>query len=271
MNEELIARLMSEQGMTREQAVATLQNTNSVDMQFLNAFAQGSQNQMFSGQPTTISDQLSSNLQYGVPSAPVQQPSVLNNSSQPLFNPSGGINWGMMSGNQNIPNPYQQPQQYNVPGMENIPTNIPQNGEVNLSTTIPVESDMSDEERRAIEANRSMWDQNRMQQNQQALFNQLGYLNPYGTDLETELYTLGRGIGNATSGQGGTANTLGIIGSAGSALLGGARSSLSGYSNSIANNRYWQWMQNRRRQQRYSVNSQTQNTQADALGGITQG
>lgn len=267
MNEELIARLMSEQGMTREQAVATLQNTNSVDMQFLNAFAQGSQNQMFSGQPITTP----SNLQYGVPSIPVQQPSVLNNPSQPLFNPSGGLNWGMMSGNQNIPNPYQQPQQYNVPSMENIPTNILQSGEVSFSTTPSAESDMSDEERRAIEANQSMWYQNRMQQNQQALFNQLGYLNPYGTDLETELYTLGRGIGNATSGQGGTANTLGIIGSAGSALLGGARSALSGYSNTIANNRYWQWMQNRRRQQRYSVNSQTQNTQADALGGITQG
>lgn len=277
MNEELIARLMAEQGMTREQAEATLQNTNSVDMQFLNAFSQNtapmfSQGSLMGGtemQNPNISAQPASNLNYGAQgtAVPTQQ---FNNLGQPLFNPSGGMNWNnfMGGGNQNLnPPTANRPinESFSVPSVENelqtgggLPT-IDTGNQVDIN---PSGVGQQAQEEQSSQTSPSVMDQVGMFASQ---------LNPYGSDLETELYSLGRSIGNISNGQGSPGNTLSLIGSAGSALFGGTRSALSGFSNSKANNRYWQWMQERRRRQQYSPTSQTQNTQADALGGITQG
>lgn len=270
MNEELIARLMSEEGMTREQAIATLQNTNSVDMQFLNAFTQNSapmfgQSSMMLDNGMQVSTAPSSNLNYGVQLTPV--PNTLPNLGQPLFSPSGGMNWSnfMGGGNQDL-TPTARPinESFSVPSVENTLSPGGSLPSLDMSNQVVLNNTPQQMEQPTTPAttNPNFMEQIGMFASQ---------LNPYGSDLETELYTLGRSIGNISSGQGSPGNTLSLIGSAGSALFGGARSTLSGFSNSKADNRYWQWMQERRRRQQYSANPQTQNTQADALGGITQG
>jgi len=273
MNEQLIARLMSEQGMTREQAEATLKATNNVDMQFLNAFSQNSAPMFSQGtlmglnQQGQIAAQPPSNLGYGA--QPTAVPNTLPNLGQSLFNNSGGMNWNnfMGGGNQNLnPSSTDRPinESFSVPSVQQelssgggLPS-IDTGNQVNLDPSTQVAQDQGQ-----TSSNR-----NSNIMNQVGMF--ASQLNPYGSDLETELYTLGQSAGNIANGQGSTGNTLSLIGSAGAALFGGTRSALSGFSNSKANNRYWQWMQERRRRQQYSPVSQTQNTQSDALGGITQ-
>jgi len=94
--------------------------------------------------------------------------------------------------------------------------------------------------------------------------------NPYGTDVETELYSLGQQVGaNPTTTEGKVAQGLGIAGAAGAALFGSARGFLSGLSNSNATQRYWEWMQKQKQQQNYTPASQTLNTSSDNRGGVT--
>lgn len=289
MNEELILRVMFENRMTRDQAIAFIignQNTlNPVESQFSSSYT---------GFPTNVG---TTPFQMTYPSP--QNTSFLNNNvgaptfsqenmviSEPLYTinptvpsypqttqidptaPKGEIigtqriNWeNLMQSREMMPQNYRgdfQPMtidstQPNAPRADVLP-NV--GTEVALREVEPVSQTNNNRDLNTIE--------------QMSIF--ASQLNPYGSDLETELYSLGRGIGRATSGQGGTANTLGIVGSAGAALLGGTRSALSGYSTQIANNRYLEWMRERQRRQQnqYTPNSQTQNTQATALGGITQ-
>lgn len=88
------------------------------------------------------------------------------------------------------------------------------------------------------------------------------FLNPYGTDLQTDFYNLGRftGMEKGTSGRG-----LGIASAGVSALLGGARTALSGYANSVATARVQQ--EARERMQRRNYTPQTQYRNNNYIGG----
>lgn len=276
MNEELIQRLMADSGMTREQAIQTLQNTSSVEQNFLNAFAGGNTQQTI----MTPSINGASPQLFQAPPSPM---STLPTSSgnKPLLNSYGGINWDVFSPTQQVPMPQSeiaplytvQGDQANKDGI--APTQQPPLTQADMGTL----AFTMDKDGNMVPTNQPASQQAPIDQNGNPLnpFEQAAvlasYINPYGMDLETELYTFGRALGmQPTTQRGKIGRGLTLVGSAGAALLGGTRSALSGYSNSIANNRYWQWMQERQRRanERYSPNSQTQNSQANMLGGITQ-
>ena len=181
--------------------------------------------------------------------------------NQSITNPNGGINWEGLSKNQGITNPYDASvnENYMTPNNSQMgyetPTDINNGKEVVIG-----EPTISEESINTV---------NEVNPNTFELFSQLGNWNPYGTDIEQELYSLGTAIGNAKSGNGSTFNTISGIAAGGAALLGGARTALSGMSNAQARDRYLRWMKDKRSRQQYSPNSQTVNTQADAVGGTT--
>lgn len=266
MNEELILRTMTQYNMSRDEAIALIMGNQST----LNPI-ESSATSLYTGLPNNT---VTTPFQVNYTPQNIEVPTnYLNNNAIPSINsnsypltsqtPIGGlptrpISIGDLSITEDIVTSNQPP--VNNPSSEGLPLS---------ARSINILSQNED-------VNKTLSDG--YAQNQAGQLNALeqasmyaSMFNPYGSDLETELYSLGRGIGNAQNGQGGVGNTLGIIGAAGAALLGGTRSALSGYSNSIANNRYWQWMQNRRARQdnMYSPQAQTQNTQSTMLGGIT--
>ena len=87
------------------------------------------------------------------------------------------------------------------------------------------------------------------------------FLNPYGTNLQTDFYNLGRftGMEKGTPGRG-----LGIAGAGLSALLGSARTALSGYANSVATAKTQQ--EAREKMMRRNYTPQTQYGNKDYLG-----
>lgn len=87
------------------------------------------------------------------------------------------------------------------------------------------------------------------------------FLNPYGTNLQTDFYNLGRftGMEKGTTGRG-----LGIAGAGLSALLGSARTALSGYANSVATAKTQQ--EAREKMMRRNYTPQTQYGNKDYLG-----
>lgn len=89
------------------------------------------------------------------------------------------------------------------------------------------------------------------------------FLNPYGTNLQTDFYNLGRfsGMEKGTPGRG-----LGIAGAGVSALLGGARTALSGYANSVATARTQQEARDKMARRKYTPQTQYRNN--DYLGNL---
>ena len=101
-------------------------------------------------------------------------------------------------------------------------------------------------------------------------FDFLNALNPYGFDLEQSLYMAGNYAGiNPTTKTGKASKALGLAGSIGKSVIGGGRAVLSGYSNSVAKDRYMEWMRNRKQRENYETSRQTRNTSADNFGGVT--
>lgn len=94
--------------------------------------------------------------------------------------------------------------------------------------------------------------------------------NPYGYDLESNLFMLGKAIGQKpTNPQERLNKGLEIAGRGGKALLGGSRNFLSGLSYSKANQRAEEWMRNRMNQRIFTPVRMTRNTQADMFGGTS--
>ena len=94
--------------------------------------------------------------------------------------------------------------------------------------------------------------------------------NPYGYDLESNLFMLGKAIGQKpTNPQERLNKGLEIAGRGGKALLGGSRNFLSGLSYSKANQRAEEWMRNRMSQRIFTPVRMTRNTQADMFGGTS--
>jgi hypothetical protein len=101
-------------------------------------------------------------------------------------------------------------------------------------------------------------------------FDFLNVLNPYGFDLEQSLYMAGNYAGmNPTTRTGKAGKALGLVGSIGKSVIGGGRAVLSGYSNSVAKDRYMEWMRNRKQRENYEASRQTRNASADKSGGVT--
>jgi hypothetical protein len=96
--------------------------------------------------------------------------------------------------------------------------------------------------------------------------NNIPLIYPGGTDLSTELYSFGRGLGmeKGTKGRG-----LTIAGGAGAAILGGTRDVLSGLGYEKQQNLVRDWYRARQQDNFYTPSPQTGNT--NTVGGITQG
>ena len=92
------------------------------------------------------------------------------------------------------------------------------------------------------------------------------FINPYGTNIETELYMAGQAIGMTPGSRG---RGAAIAGGIGSAVLGGARTLLSGLGNAQQNQAGRQYYEDRLGQNRYTPNSQYQNT--NNVGGVATG
>ena len=92
----------------------------------------------------------------------------------------------------------------------------------------------------------------------------LPFLNPYGTDISTELFSLGRfaGMEKGTQGRG-----LGIASSALSAGLGGARTFMSGLAQSKQMSRVEEDMRKQLEEKKYTKNAQYLNQ--NSRGGVT--
>jgi hypothetical protein len=91
----------------------------------------------------------------------------------------------------------------------------------------------------------------------------LPYIFPGGSNLETELYTLGRALGapKGSKGRGAT-----IAGAAGAATLGAARDFMSGFAYENQNKQVMDWYNQQRNRDRFQSNPQTRNT--NNTGGI---
>lgn len=89
------------------------------------------------------------------------------------------------------------------------------------------------------------------------------FLNPYGTNMQTDFYNLGRFIGMEPGTQG---RGLGIASAGLSSLLGGARTALSGYATSVATTRTQQ--EAREKMMRRNYTPQTQYRNNDYLGNL---
>lgn len=186
-------------------------------------------------------------------------PQQVDNKS--ITNPNGGIDWKSLSKDQGITNPY------GASINENYIT--PNNSQMGYETFTDIDDGKEVVIGEPTISEESVDTGKEVNPNTFELFSQLSNWSPYGTDIEQELYSLGTAIGNAQSGNGSVYNTISGIAAGGAALLGGTRTTLSGMSNAQARDRYLRWMQERRSRQQYSPNSQTVNTQADAVGGIT--
>lgn len=88
------------------------------------------------------------------------------------------------------------------------------------------------------------------------------FLNPYGTNMQTDFYNFGRYLGmeQGTPGRG-----LGIAGAGVASILGGARTALSGYANSVASARSMQDAREKMQRRLYTPQTQYRNT--NYLGG----
>lgn len=136
-------------------------------------------------------------------------------------------------------------------------------GQISITGTNP--NDLFEKPKLTTNPDESIYTDDTQDPNKKNQF-QFPAINLAGSDLNSELYSLGMNIGKpaGTKGKG-----LGIAASAGAALLGATGDILSGYGYQVASERNRKWYQDQMKKQQYAADDQYRDT--NTVGGLPTG